>query len=331
LLVIGYLTGKAAGMDPVELAGALGLSRRVLGEALDELLSAGRVSLSGDQLRLRSGSRPAAEQRSSRAGLEYERWQRWTLASIVPRDLATVAECQVMRGQAAVREELGRLYGGAETEILSVTPRPLVESRPDERNQRALAVIRGAEVSFPSRGVTGVWLSHADHLHDPANREVLHRTLQAGERLHSAPDIVTRMVIVDRKVAVVPIDPTRHGAGALVLRAPDVIVGLLAMFHAMVEGARRLQADVFVSPTEHEVLRLLAAGSKDEAIARELEVSARTVRRVISGLLDRSGAESRFQLALHALQVGWLTAADVSTDPVRRRAPQVWGPVDRLP
>ncbi|MDX6204899.1 MAG: hypothetical protein QOF39_956 [Frankiales bacterium] len=331
-LVIGYLTGRAAGVHPTELGQVLGLSRRTVGEALDELLTGGWVIRSEEEIRPGQAASPATRQQpGTRGALEYERWQRQTLATIVPSEPVPGADLQVRRGQAAVREELGSLYLSAATEVLSVTPRPLVQTRSDERNQRALALIRRTEVTFPRRGVNGVWLSHTDHLRNPANRDVLHRTLLAGERLHSAPNIVTRLVIVDRKVAVVPLDPERHDAGALVLRAPDVIDGLLAMFHGMVEGARRLHADAFVSPLERRVLHLLAGGAKDEAIARELAVSARTVRRIISGLLVRSGAESRFQLALHALQVGWLTADDVTRELTWRRAPHREGPAGRLP
>ena len=45
-----------------------------------------------------------------------------------------------------------------------------------------------------------------------------------------------------------------------------------------------------------EILRLLAAGQKDESVARALGVSVRTVQRKIQTLQRGFGAASRFQL-----------------------------------
>ena len=44
------------------------------------------------------------------------------------------------------------------------------------------------------------------------------------------------------------------------------------------------------------MLRLLVAGLKDEAIARYLGCSLRTVRRRVAGLMEHYGADTRFQL-----------------------------------
>ncbi|MFE4605468.1 LuxR C-terminal-related transcriptional regulator, partial [Kitasatospora indigofera] len=56
----------------------------------------------------------------------------------------------------------------------------------------------------------------------------------------------------------------------------------------------------------HEVLRLLAAGLTDAAISRKLEVSERTVRRLVAELIADLGAESRFQAGVHAARLGRL-------------------------
>src|SRR5262249_59062341 len=61
------------------------------------------------------------------------------------------------------------------------------------------------------------------------------------------------------------------------------------------------------SPIQLRILHLLAAGMKDEAIARRLQVSLRTVRRNISTLCDKVGAPTRFALATIAAEHGWIT------------------------
>jgi DNA-binding NarL/FixJ family response regulator len=54
------------------------------------------------------------------------------------------------------------------------------------------------------------------------------------------------------------------------------------------------------------VLRLLASGLTDEAVARKVGLSARTVRRTIASLSDRLQANSRFQAGAQAVRRGWI-------------------------
>ncbi|GAA3924602.1 helix-turn-helix domain-containing protein [Actinoplanes auranticolor] len=49
---------------------------------------------------------------------------------------------------------------------------------------------------------------------------------------------------------------------------------------------------------ERELLKLLAAGMTDESAAVRLGISARSVRRMMSGVMDRLGARSRFQAGI---------------------------------
>lgn len=48
------------------------------------------------------------------------------------------------------------------------------------------------------------------------------------------------------------------------------------------------------------LLTMLSAGLKDEAIARQLAVSSRTVGRRVAELMDALGARTRFQAGLYA-------------------------------
>ncbi|MFJ9796588.1 helix-turn-helix domain-containing protein [Streptomyces sp. NPDC101145] len=59
-------------------------------------------------------------------------------------------------------------------------------------------------------------------------------------------------------------------------------------------------------PEQRELLRLLAAGLKDEAIARRLGVHVHTARRRISRLLEALEARTRFQAGAQATARGWL-------------------------
>jgi DNA-binding NarL/FixJ family response regulator len=54
------------------------------------------------------------------------------------------------------------------------------------------------------------------------------------------------------------------------------------------------------------VLELVAAGVKDERIARTLGVATRTVRRDIADLRERLGVTSRAEIVAAAVRRGWL-------------------------
>ena len=58
--------------------------------------------------------------------------------------------------------------------------------------------------------------------------------------------------------------------------------------------------------TDERLLTLLASGLKDEAIARYLGVSLRTVRRRVAVLMELLGAQTRFQLGSAAERRGLL-------------------------
>lgn len=60
-----------------------------------------------------------------------------------------------------------------------------------------------------------------------------------------------------------------------------------------------------LTPREHTVLRLLGWGYDNRAIARELEISERTVKRYVTAILAKLGLRSRLQAGLCALLLSW--------------------------
>lgn len=70
-----------------------------------------------------------------------------------------------------------------------------------------------------------------------------------------------------------------------------------------------------LSPRQHEVLVVLAAGLSNREIASRLGISERTTRTHVSGILDKLGLRSRTQAALYAVEQGL-----VAQIPVPRRS-----------
>ncbi|WP_248962429.1 helix-turn-helix domain-containing protein [Sphaerisporangium perillae] len=103
-----------------------------------------------------------------------------------------------------------------------------------------------------------------------------------------------------RPAAVDGVGPTHSSPAAVdgvgpTHSSPAAVDGTVAVSQvwsdADVERLERFDADVLALP---------AAGLQDDAIARQLDVSLRTVQRRVRFLCDRLGARTRFQAGLFA-------------------------------
>jgi DNA-binding CsgD family transcriptional regulator len=87
---------------------------------------------------------------------------------------------------------------------------------------------------------------------------------------------------------------------------------LVRAFSALFDDAWRLGLPVpqttYDDVAADRLLTMLASGLKDEAIARYLGVSLRTVRRRVAALMEELGAQTRFQLGSAAERRGLLGA-----------------------
>ena len=153
-------------------------------------------------------------------------------------------------------------------------------------------------------------------LDDDANRAHLHELVGLGVQVRVTDRPVERMLIFDGEIAVVPIEPGNSRRGALVVRQPSLVVGLADLFCRTWDEAEQLELDEVptahgereqeLSETDLKVLALLASGATDEAVARELGVSVRHLRRRLSRILTVLGASSRFEAGAEAARRGWL-------------------------
>jgi DNA-binding NarL/FixJ family response regulator len=66
---------------------------------------------------------------------------------------------------------------------------------------------------------------------------------------------------------------------------------------------RQRQAFESLTPREHEVLRLVGEGKRNQEIARQLFISENTIKTHISSVMRKLGIEDRIQLALFAARV----------------------------
>ncbi|PKH37778.1 Homeodomain-like domain-containing protein [Nocardioides alpinus] len=155
---------------------------------------------------------------------------------------------------------------------------------------------RRVRAIYPARA-----MSEAPHM--------LRMRAEIGEEIRVVPSVLTRMVIVGPRRAIVP-EPLGTGSDRRVVVRQESLVGVLqAYFDELWETASRVdgRGDRLA---EHDHRRLLLAeladGVKDEQIARNLDISLRTVRRRVAALMSELGVDTRFQAGVEAVRRGWL-------------------------
>ncbi|SFD32001.1 helix-turn-helix transcriptional regulator [Streptomyces aidingensis] len=147
--------------------------------------------------------------------------------------------------------------------------------------------------------------------HWPSTQYVT-KICEAGARVRSVGVLPSKMLIFDGSCALLPLDPVRPEVGAVAVREPAVLGFLRGLFDHIWNQAKDFhtaEEDSGPAPTgvEREVLLLIAAGLSNQDIAGQLGMSPRTVNRVVADLMERLGAESRFQAGVKAAQHGWLS------------------------
>jgi DNA-binding CsgD family transcriptional regulator len=163
------------------------------------------------------------------------------------------------------------------------------------------------------RGLIIKGVYHPSALDDRATGAYLRDIAALGAQIHVTKDSMDRMVIFDRGVAVVPIDPRDSARGALLVREPGLVSQMVTYFESVWQGAGDLSDHLdptlpppALSDLEKRVLIALSMYDKDEIAAREIDVSIRTYRRYVADLMARLGAVNRFQAALRAKEENWI-------------------------
>lgn len=287
-----------------ELADLLGLQQRRVGRVLMTLESKGMVTRSLDRdARFRPTPPEAAVEAliaQRQHQLDLARWHAERLAGQAREAAGRRSDEEIVEmvtGANAVQSCWERLHASATEEgLVFIRPSPL---QPDERV--ALAV-----------GVQVRAVYDRDGLEQPGAMEALYAHAAAGEQARVYSPLPVELVIVDRRAAMIRLVTDVPDAVALLLRPCGLLDALVLFFETIWE-----QASPF-NPTAGEVdlgdgergslpadveriLPLLAVGLRDDCIARELGLSARTLDRRLRAMMRTWGAATRFQ-------AGWLAA-----------------------
>lgn len=171
---------------------------------------------------------------------------------------------------------------------------------PDPRSAR----VPPAEVL--ERGVSFRNIYSRAALEVPGAEEMVRLSMAGGWDCRVYPSLPMKMVLVDDRAALLPLDPTGM-SGAVLMHAPVIVAAMRSYFELVWGRATPLGTRVSkLTPDQDQVLRLVITGMTDVAIARHLGVSERTVRRHVGVLLERLQADNRVALAAVAVREGWV-------------------------
>jgi DNA-binding CsgD family transcriptional regulator/sugar-specific transcriptional regulator TrmB len=224
-----------------------------------------------------------------------------------------LVDVEQLDGIDAVRSRIEALAAGCRGEIMTFAPGG-AQSAANLRASRPLddAVLR--------RGVCVRTLYQNSMTNDSPSYAYASWLVEQGAGVRTVPVLPSRMIVYDRTTAVLPLDPDDSSAGAVVVRGTGVVITLCELFERVWATGRPVGGPVTdgdpaasLTAQEEAVLRLLAQGHTDEAVARKLAVSVRTGRRITANLLGRLGATSRFQAGALAVRMGWLDPANLGS------------------
>lgn len=212
----------------------------------------------------------------------------------------------VAHGPEAVRARIAALVSQARTEVVSLmlTGSGYVDP---------IAPPRRADLADPASGVHFRTIVADRARQDPLTLRHLRGIAGDGVAVRTVAEVPMSALVVDRTAAVFSLAPGtgRHRIGAVVLRLPSVVATTAELFERLWTEAGPLDDAAGSDPLDERqqaLLRLMLAGCTDEVAAGRLDVSVRTVRRMVSDLTDRLGARGRFQAGALAAERGWITA-----------------------
>lgn len=187
--------------------------------------------------------------------------------------------------------------------------------------------VNPAEEEFLARGGQVRVVYSIEGLNLPGRLEAFSRWMASGEEARVRKSLPTKLAIYDHDRALMPLRTTAAPSPTfVVVRPSSLLVALESLFEWLWQTSLPVDPDGYSEPTEppeldqaRELVTLLVAGLPDEAIARRLRLSLRTVHRRLRALMDEYGCKTRFQLALQLARAG-VVSVDALDTPDRTAA-----------
>ncbi len=287
---------------PADLAEELACSSERVARALDRLRDHGLVGrLAGNRRRYAAIEPQAA------------------VAALIRARSAELDNVQAAAGQLALLFAAAHSGSGEEIEIVTGSEalgRWFVQIQQEAREEvitldrppYALTTSNPIEQTGIARGVQYRVVYAPEALEWPGVFDDIRELISHGEQARVLPGLRIKLAIADRRIALMPLSLDLSDVRAAVIRPSTLLDGLIDYWELCWRAAVPLLAPAEdpVSEEDRALLTLLVSGLKDEAVARQLDWSVRTMRRRISRLYELLGAANRFQAGAIAARRGWI-------------------------
>ena len=225
----------------------------------------------------------------------------------VPRHSATDELAEIVTGKRRTWQRWFSSMASASSQV-RVLNRPPFETESPDPNP--------AELEALHRGIVARAVYDDSGVRSPAVIARRRAEIAAGEQARMAGEVPVHLLLIDDNLALMPLGRDRLRTDGLLIVHPCALLDALsALFELVWNSALPLALDaapggngqplVLRNPTTRTILGLLAAGLTDQAIARRLDCSERTIQRHILKLTEAVGAKTRFQAALHIGRHHW--------------------------
>ncbi|MBO9664199.1 hypothetical protein [Dokdonella sp.] len=218
------------------------------------------------------------------------------LGAIRPRSEVGYEEVQaeIVTGQRSLAQAMERLYASAQEEVLRLERSPYVDELTGQGEQNTPP---------PRQGVRCRTILDTDALAAPGRQEQAHVQIGRGEEIRIGSGVPAQVLIVDRRVALVPLHVDCAAQVGLLLHPSRLFDAVHALFELLWKQAVSFGADDARDRMDKEVQELVAVlstGSKDKVAASQLGLSARTLERRVQDMYQHLHARSRFQAGWNA-------------------------------
>ncbi|AKU14649.1 helix-turn-helix transcriptional regulator [Luteipulveratus mongoliensis] len=306
-----YLALLAGGdMSLSELADRLDLDEGAADGLVADLERVGLVLVRGGVLSAQSPRSAVEAWALTRKAEEARAWQgAEALAQLYSAGAGSGVDwVEVVRGKVAGRRAFANLQSCAVSEVRAFDRGPYLTDIGE--------TIADGQSEALERAVAYRVIYDSEVLQSPARLAVARDSIALGEEARVFPGLPMKLFLADGDRGLIALPHASRGTmDSLIIRPSVLLDALSQLFEAFWRMAVPLSTDAPADTGDElaarsedlrDVLVRLSIGLTDDAIARELGISERTVHRRVRRLQELLGAQTRFQLGIQATRRGWL-------------------------
>jgi sugar-specific transcriptional regulator TrmB/DNA-binding CsgD family transcriptional regulator len=222
---------------------------------------------------------------------------------------------EIISGRHAVVQRYMQLQTSAKEEMV-VFDKPPYTDNPS---------VNEAELELLRHGVRCRVIYDQLSFEVPGYLDAVQVVMEAGEEARTVSHLPMKLAIADARHGLIPFHFDESGVtGALLVHPSPLLDALLMLFEALWQqaatinfrrpGGTAVREATHLNEVDERLLLLLLSGLKDRAAARQLGLGLSTVERRVRKVMDKLGAETRFQAGFLLSELGWLSARPGATE-----------------